>query len=495
MMGDIAKGAAWMVLFRLFDRSIGLVSTALLARLLLPADYGLVAMAMSVIAVIELATAFSFEIALIQKPEPRRAHYDTAWTLNILVAAGGAAATAALAVPTAAFYGDPRLTPVMLAIGVGWFFSGFENVGIVDFRRRMDFKAEFRFLAYKRMMAFVAVVIAALTLRSYWALVIGMITGRLAGLVLSYAMQPLRPRPSLECARELFSFSGWLLANNVALVALGRLPHYVVGKAFGAQALGAYSVGFEISQLAHTELVAPINRAMFPGYSRIAGDMDLFRTTWIDANALIALITLPVAVGVATLAAPFVLTLLGPNWVDAIPVIRVLAFACVAITLTSNTFNAWIALARNNLPTIVLLVRLATLVVAGYMLVGDGGHGLLGVAYAELIGALGGLLVALPMMLSSLSVPVRSYLRGLWRPVIATGVMALGVHEVLVVMGDAEGFAGAVAQLTIGSLVGAVVYTGALLLLWQLVGRPQSIEAHLLAKVHSMIAHWRRKSA
>src|SRR5450755_2679114 len=89
MRAEMARGAAWMVLFRLFDRSIGIVSTTVLARLLVPADFGLVAMAMSVIAIVELATAFSFEMALIQKPDPLREHFNTAWTLNILVALGG----------------------------------------------------------------------------------------------------------------------------------------------------------------------------------------------------------------------------------------------------------------------------------------------------------------------------------------------------------------------------------------------------------------------
>src|SRR3954463_13224473 len=112
MKAEMAKGAAWMVLVRLFDRSIGLVSTALLARLLIPADFGLVAMAMSVIALIELATAFSFDIALIQKPDVVREHYDTAWTLNIAVAAAGAVLTIAAARPVALFYGDPRLVQI-----------------------------------------------------------------------------------------------------------------------------------------------------------------------------------------------------------------------------------------------------------------------------------------------------------------------------------------------------------------------------------------------
>jgi PST family polysaccharide transporter len=284
MRREIAQGATWMVLFRLFDRAVGLASTVILARLLVPADFGAVAMAMSVIALIELATAFSFEIALIQKRDPQRVHYDTAWTLNVLLAAGGALVTAALAYPTAAFYGEPRLVPVMWAIGAAWLVSGFENVGIVNFRREMDFAREFRFLALRRVAAFVVTLTAALTLRSYWALVIGMAAGRVFGVLLSYAMHPFRPRFSLFASRELFGFSGWMLANNVAHAVTGRIPQFFVGRLLGAQALGAYTVGAEIAQLAYTEIVAPISRALIPGYSRLAGDLDALRRICIDSS-------------------------------------------------------------------------------------------------------------------------------------------------------------------------------------------------------------------
>src|SRR4029453_3506529 len=103
MRKQIATGAAWMVFFRLIDRSLGIISMAILARLLIPADFGLVAMAMSIIGLIELETEFSFEIALIQKASPERVHYDTAFTLNALLATGGAILTAGLAHPAAAF--------------------------------------------------------------------------------------------------------------------------------------------------------------------------------------------------------------------------------------------------------------------------------------------------------------------------------------------------------------------------------------------------------
>ena len=121
------------------------VNILILARLLVPADFGLVAMAMSAIAIIELASAFSFEVALIQREHPTREYYDTAWTLNVALGTACALATVGLAYPAALFYGEPRLTPVMLVLAGGWIVQSFENIGTVNFRRDMDFSREFRF--------------------------------------------------------------------------------------------------------------------------------------------------------------------------------------------------------------------------------------------------------------------------------------------------------------------------------------------------------------
>ena len=485
MMRDIAKGAAWMVLFRLVDRSVGIISTSILARLLLPADFGLVAMAMSIIALIELATAFSFELALIQKADPAREHFDTAWTLNILIAAGGAVVTAALAFPAANFYGDPRLTMVMFAIGAAWFVSGFENVGTANFRRQMNFAAEFRLMATKRMITFAVTMAAAVTFRSYWALVIGMATGRLAGVALSYLMQPFRPRPSLSRARELFSFSGWLLVNNLAMVLISRVPHFTVGRLFGAQSLGAYTVGSEVSQMAHTELVAPINRALFPGYSRLVNDLPAFRSTCVQATAVILLIVLPVSIGIAVVAAPIVRVLLGVQWHDAVPIIQILAFSGAATAVSSNNVQVYLALGRPHDFTLVLVTRLVLL--GALMLLLAGRHGVAGLAVAELLASVGSLAVGMPLLFRGLQLGALDYLASLWRPLIASCLMGLAIHVVNRAVGGADGFGGALVELLYSVPLGAAVYGFLLWTLWIVSGRPDSVEALLGQRALGML--------
>lgn len=477
MSGEIAKGAAWMVLFRLLDRSIGIVSTAILARLLVPADFGLVAMAMSIIAVIELATAFSFEVALIQKPDPKREHFDTAWTLNILVAVGGAVLTGAAGYPAASFYGDPRLAPVMFAIGGAWLISGFENTGTANFRRQMNFAAEFRLMSAKRVIAFAITIAAALIFRSYWALVIGMAAGRASGVILGFLMHPYRPRLSLEMARELFSFSGWILVNNLVGVLTGKLPHFFVGRAFGAQSLGAYTIAAEIAALAHTELIAPINRAMFPAYSRLANDPQAFRKTCLDATAAVLLIVLPVSIGIAMLSEPFVRLLLGDQWGEAVPIIKVLACAGAVTALASNNVSAYLALGRPRLTTMTYATRLIVLCAAVALLYRP--WGVLGIAYAELIAAVASMAVSLPILLMSVRLHAFDYLSAMWRPLVASAVMASVLNAVAGATHEHAGAGEAAMQLLMGVATGALVYPLVLAALWVLSGRPNSIEPQI----------------
>ncbi|MDQ3444850.1 MAG: oligosaccharide flippase family protein, partial [Pseudomonadota bacterium] len=150
MKRAIAKGAAWMLLARVAERGLGLVSLLILARVLVPADFGLIAMAMSVIAFVELASTFGFDLALIQREHLTREHYDTAWTLQIAFGLLSAALIVALAYPSAWFYDEPRVIPVMLVLAASRGVQSFENIGTVDFRRRMDFSREFRFSAWKK---------------------------------------------------------------------------------------------------------------------------------------------------------------------------------------------------------------------------------------------------------------------------------------------------------------------------------------------------------
>jgi O-antigen/teichoic acid export membrane protein len=478
----MALGATWMVGFKLLDRSVAVLSTLILARLLTPEDFGLVAMAMAVLAILELATYFSFEIALIQRADPQPSDYDAAWTMNVVLALAGSAALGLAAVPIAGFYGDSRLGPVIAMLAVGWAVSGFENIRIVDFRRELDFRRDFTFMAAKRLLSFAATMVFAFAFRSYWALVFGAVASRAFGVMLSYVMRPARPRFGLKGARRLLSFSGWMVAGNIVHAVESRVPHVIVGRASGAQALGFLTLADDIARLPGTSLIAPINRAVFPGYSRLAEDVEALRASYLRVLGVVSLVALPAAVGIACVAYPLVTVLLGEKWAPAASALEVLALAGAIQALSSNNSSAFLAIGRPRLVTTIAALRMTVLIALVAVL--SAKWGFVGAAYADLITSFVALGISLPLLLANLELALRRYLVAIWRPVAASGAMAALVSWAnFAVFGASTAGIGGLAGLI---ALGALCYLGVVTGLWWLAGRPEGGETDLLALVKQL---------
>jgi lipopolysaccharide exporter len=482
---QMAKGAAWMVGLRLVDRSIGLVSTVILARLLTPQDFGLVAMAMAFIAIVEMLQAFGFDVALIQNQQASREHFDSAWALNILLAAMGAALLLAGAKPVAAFYQEPRVETILYVLAIGAFVQGFENIGIVAFRKELAFDKEFRFQLAKKLVGFAVVVTLAFMYRSYWALVLGALVGRSVGVALSYAVHPFRPRFRLAHTRSLVRFSKWLLINNALHVARQRAAAIYVGRFFGANALGQFSMSLEISTLPTTELSAPINRAVFPGYTKLAQDDVALRAGFLKVISLIVLITLPAALGIAVVATPVVSVLLGEKWEAAGPLIQILALYGLVSSLTSNF--GYVFLARGK-PRYVTLWAAATVALQIIFVV-------LGTHYFGLIGAATGLLVGeiIPVPFLALALnkilgtSARNWLGITWRPLLSTAAMVVVVEGWLLASATYLSMMPALAILVVAIVIGAIVYAGCCFALWSSAGKPDGPEKYLEERIVGLL--------
>ena len=490
MKREIAAGAAWMILMRVCDRLLGLASTLILARLLTPSDFGVVAMAMSFIALIELAGAFSFEIALIQRSNPTREHYDTAWTLNLCFSLLCAGMIVVLAPLAARFYAEPRLILLMCVLAVGWVLQGFENIGTVNFRRDMDFAREFRFMFRRRLIGFVVTLACAFALKSYWALVAGQTTMRLAGLLLSYLMHPYRPRFSLAAKRDLFSFSGWMLVTNVLGFGLARLPHFAVGRVEGSTALGVYTMASEFARLPSTEVSAPINRAVLPGLAKIKDQPDQLRQVFSQVMGITFAIALPSCIGLAVLAAPIVDTILGPTWTDVAPILAVLAVAGAIEVLSANTGIAYLVLGRARLIAGLNAAKLLLLVTMAIILVPT--KGALGMALAELWAAVGTTIVSVGLMRRLLGVPLASLWRSTWRTLAASGVMAVCVHWII---GYGPNGHVSLAQMAAAIAAGGTTYVLCLVSLWAMAGRPSGAESLAIDRLRELLNRYREARA
>ena len=482
----IAKGAAWMVAFKMIDKIIGLASTVVLARMLVPDDFGLVAMAMLLISALNLFISFGFDVSLIQNPHAGRDQFDTAWTFTLVFAVGCAALLALAAGPAAAFYSEPRLELVIYILAFTFAANGFSNIGPVIFRREMRFDQEFKFLLSKRLSTFVVTIPLALYLQNYWALVMGQLSGTLLSVVMSYVVSDYRPRFSLKAKIELFDKSKWLVANNLFNFLNNSAAQFIIGRLSGAQTLGVYTVAAEISTMPTTELIAPINRAAFPGYVKSAGDKAALRSSFLNVIASIALFALPAGIGIVVVADLLVPAVLGWKWVSAVPVIQILAVYGVVQGLQTNI--GYIYLALGNLRQVTMIAGVQSVLLIALLTPAIYYHGVLGAAWASLATIVLMIPVNQILIARCLDLSGTLFLRKLVRPAAAAIIMGGAVLLIKSQLHLRPVTLHYLLALLLCAAGGAMVYALAIYGLWRLAGAPDGPERFVVLKLERLLA-------
>jgi len=279
--------------------------------------------------------AIGVQDALVRAPIADRDMYDTGFGLSVLRGVLTAALIAALAWPIGAFFDDPRLVVVMLALSVGALMSAFENIGIVDFRRDLAFRKEFNMQLWSRIASVAITLGIAIVWPTYWAPVVGILVNRALRLAQSYVMSPYRPRIALRAWRRIIGFSLWTWAQGMLVQVRDRSDSVVIGRLLGAAQVGAFAVGFELGTLANTEIIEPLNRALFPGFASLHASDKGLGSMFLNAVGLGLLLVLPAGLGISMVADPAVRLKLGAKWVAAVPVVQIMAVAVSMTLLTS----------------------------------------------------------------------------------------------------------------------------------------------------------------
>jgi len=483
----VAGGVVWMVFLRASLRVLGLVSTMVLARLLTPEDFGIVAIVMSFYALLMLFKNFGFDTAIIQMTSPERRHYDTAWTFNFIFGVAFAVILVCCAELVAGLYDVPEMEELLWTVAILFFIGGVRNVGTLDFRKNLTFDKEFKLKILPKLIGVPSTIILALYLRSYWALVIGTIVTQFSSLCIGYLMHHYRPRFALSAAGELFNFSKWLLINNGIYFINSRSPELFIGKIVNPQAVGFFSLANEIATVFTTELSAAVSRASYPGYAKVANDPEQLKGLYLNVIGSCALLLFPAALGIASLANLMVPVFLGQQWLEAIPILQIMAIGGLLIAINSNAGYVFMAMGNPRMSTVIGAIRLAIFIPALILLTNS--FGLIGAAWSMLLASSIMFFVVNFIVVTRLSIRIADIARIIYRPAVAALVMLLCLNP-LSSMSSSLPLAETLSNLALGVLVGAGIYFMVLLVLWLIAGRPVASEAKLVAE----FLHRRRSS-
>lgn len=474
LSGRASRGAVATLVAQWTRFVIQLGSTAALARILSPADYGLVAMVVAFTGLGERFKDLGLSAATIQKSHLTHRQVTNLFWINTAVGAGLTVVTLVGAPVLAAFYGRPALVPVTAGLSATFLFGGLAVQHHALLVRGMRYHR----LAVIEVAAMIVAVVVALTAgllgAGYWALVLLQVVQaavRCAGSWLSSQWRPGLPTRHSD-SRGLLVFGGHLSFFNVINYAGQNVDNIVIGRFLGAGPLGLYSKAYQLLLLPINQLNAPIANVAIRTLSYLRDAPDRYRAYYLQAIGTIAYVAMPAVALIAVLSAEAVRIVLGDQWVGASALFRVLAIGSLALVIGNTTGWLYISSGRADRMARWAMMSRPFMIIA--FLIGVQWDAL-GVAAAYAVAGYALLVPGFVNALRDTPVNLTDVVRVTWRPFLISVMVGLGswvLHGQL-----PEG--GPVKTVVLVTGGGVLLFAG-LLVVWRRAGREFCERAVLL---------------
>ena len=345
------KGLFWSFLERIGDQGIQVVISIILARLLLPEQFGLIAMLTIFMAVAQTFVVSGFGLALIQKQDANHLDECSIFYFNILVGLLVAGILFLSAPWIAVFYQTPLLTPLTRILSLNLIINAFGIVHTTLLTKQIDFKTQMKISMVATILSGSIGVTMAYHGYGVWSLVAQSIGINLFRTILLWLFLPWRPYWifSLDSLRSMFSFGSKLLFSGLLDTIYNNLYLVVIGKMFSAADLGYYTRAEQTQQLPVNNLSSTVGRVTFPVFSSMQDDKSRLKRGTRKALSTLAMVNFPLMIGLAVVAKSLVLVLLTEKWLPCVPYLQLLCIAGLLYPLHAINLNVLIAQGRSDL--------------------------------------------------------------------------------------------------------------------------------------------------
>jgi O-antigen/teichoic acid export membrane protein len=446
--GGLAVGGVQSAQF-----ALNLVSTAILARLLVPGDFGLIAMATSVSNLLALILDLGLGSATVQRADLTQSQLSALFWINAALGLVFAVVLAGLAPLVAQFYERRQLIAVTMVLALGFIFVGLSIQPNALLRRQMRFASLAGIDLVSLILGIGAAIVSGAWGAGYWSLVYFQLVQSAAAAAGSWLACSWRPDPPTSAVRvrPLLSFGVGLTGFNVLAYLSRTLDNVIIGRSAGSAALGLYLKSYSMLLLPVDRLRGPVSAVVIPALSLLQTDRDRFRTYFLKAVTCVVAVGMPVVVFLFVFAEEAVLLVLGPKWQESVVLFQVLAPA--AFVETFNTVGSWACTPFGRSGRLVRWQIFATSVMAVSFLIGVR-WGALGVAAACSISTAALRLPGIPYLLKDSPIRSTDVLRAIALPAcasITSGAVVFLLRSRLLLP-----FHGALLMLTAAPLFGAL---------------------------------------
>jgi O-antigen/teichoic acid export membrane protein len=456
-------------------------STVALARLLTPQDYGLVGMVTVVTNFVSMFKDMGLSMATIQVPEINHRQISTLFWINVAISIAVVLLTVAIAPVIAWFYSEPRLVLITIVLASGIFFSGLGVQHGALLKRQMRFTA----LAAIDITSMLVSVAAAMVLAwygfGYWALVFMTLALTIMTSLGVWVMCGWRPGSPVRHSgvRSMLAFGGNLTGFNILNYFVLNLDNVLIGRFWGAQQLGLYAKGYQLLLLPTQQINAPISNVVIPALSRLQLDPDQYRNYYLKAILLVTTFSMPIVAFLFVVADKAILTVLGEQWVDVVPIFRLLAPAAFVWTTYAATTWVYVSLGQTY-RQFLLAVVVAPITVLGFII--GVRWGAIGVAAAYSITVCILRYPTIVYCFKSTPLKVIDLIGVLWKPALASvmsGAVLFAFNTLFTTGGD----------LAIGLLLDFGFYVLLYILSWSILPNGRQ----LMSEILSLVKDLRRK--
>lgn len=343
--GGAAAGAAQAITF-----VIQMASTVVLARLLAPADFGVIAMVTAVAGFAGMLKGLGLSTVTVQKAEISHQQISNLFWINTAVNLTIALTVVAFAPLISWFYGDPRLSAITVALSFPLVFSGLSVQHVALLQRQMRFSTLGAVQIISSLVGVISAVSAAFLGGGYWSLVIMQLVTSFASMIGVWFVCRWWPcRPAKRSGlRGMLAFGADLTAVNVLNYFARNLDNILIGWRWGAEVLGFYNKAYTLMMLPLTQVNSPVSSIAVPALSRLVDDPVRYRQYYLRAVSLIAFVTMPGMVFLVVMSKQVVLIVLGPQWVEASRIFMILAIAAIVQPISNSADWLFISQGRSG---------------------------------------------------------------------------------------------------------------------------------------------------
>ena len=414
----------WSYLTFAIGKAMVLVSTVILARILTPADFGLVGLASVMAGYLGTLHTFGVGEAFIQSKFGSEESANATFVLSVASGILLFLVSVIITPLVVIFFREPRIQSIFPVLAFTYVLTGLTTIHDALLVKQLKFQQRLLPTLVQYISKGIASIVLALMGFGAWAIVWGVIIGTVAKSITLVFVSPwkLTRAWNPQVTREIFGFGKFMVLQNIFGALEDNIDYMIVGRRLGVTDLGLYTLGYRAPELAIISLPSVISNVAYPAYAKLQDEISELQRSVRKTVQLISWVAIPAGIGLAMITPAFILTFYTSKWESAIPVMRLLSLYAMVYTLSYNFGDAYKAMGR---PDILNKISISTIVFTIFALWVGSHYGIVGVAWAHLLRVIILLGIQIVIVKRILGVPPMQILEGIFRALLSAGIMAL----------------------------------------------------------------------